>query len=287
MDFEKPLDPLNTPTEVDPQPVPEKPKNDVTEGYAQPAELSPVLVISRVTFNYVVIALTFLVLGGIIGTVLTNRNAQSNRELISEAVAAALEARGGSVSTAPSLDDPNSRFTVSAEGDPALGPEDAPIVMIEFSDFNCQFCRRFADETLNPLLETYGDQVRFIYRDYPILSNSSVLAALAGECVHEQGKFWDFHNLIFSQQVTLDEETLTALAGQVGVNVDEFSTCLSDQKHLEEVRADYVEGQSLGIRGTPMFFINGRPLSGALPYEQFATIIEQELAAANQPAEAS
>ncbi|MBZ0286532.1 MAG: thioredoxin domain-containing protein [Anaerolineae bacterium] len=279
MEVEKPLA-----QPAEPESAPEKPKND---DHVEPVEASPVLVIPRVAFNYAVIAVVFLVIGGFIGAMITQREAQSTREVISEAVAAALEARADTVAAAPSLDDPNSRFTVAADSDPAQGPEDAQVVMVEFSDFNCTYCRRFASETLQPLLDEYGDRIRFVYRDYPILTNTSVLASLAGECLNEQGKFWEFHNVVFSQQISLDEETLKGLAGDVGADVDAFATCLTEQRHLEEVRADYVDGQSLGIRGTPMFFINGRPLSGALPYEQFATIIEQELAAAEQPAEAS
>lgn len=268
MELEKPLDPSGIPTE--------------TSSERAAPELSPVIVIPRVVFNYVVIAVTFLIVGVAVGTLLANRSAQGTRELVSEAVAAALEARTDlTASSGPSLEDSSSRFTnVTADDDPALGPEDALVTMIEFGDFNCQYCRRFTQETLDPLLKQYGDRIRFVYRDYPILADSSVMASLAGECLQEQDKFWEFHDLVYSEQLVLDTATLNALAEEVDADTDAFSTCLEEQTHFDEVRADYVTGQQLGIRGTPMFFINGRPVSGAQQMQVFIDIIEEELAAA-------
>ena len=282
MELEKPLDSTGMSTET-----PSELPNATINNPSGDNELSPVIVIPRVTFNYAVIAMTFLLVGVVVGTLLTNRSAQSTQELISEAVAAALEAQGvtGAVSTGPSLDNPNSRFTVTADDDPALGPEDAKVTIIEFGDFNCQYCRRFAQDTLEPLLAQYKDRVRFVYRDYPILADSSVTAALAAECLKEQDKFWEFHDLVYSDQIVLDENMLVTLADEVGANAEEFSSCLAEQRYFTEVRADYLAGQQLGIRGTPMFFINGRPVSGAQQMQVFIDIIEEELAAAEQATE--
>jgi protein-disulfide isomerase len=277
---------------------PEADKGDtLTEEWSAPSatvteDSSAVLVIPRVVFNYVVIAGVFLILGVAIGVLWANNSAASNRALIEQSVAAAVEAQAELIaaSTAPSLDDPNSRFTVSADDDPFIGPEDAPIVIIEFSDFNCGYCKRFFTNTLQPILDTYGDSVRFTYRDYPILSESSLTAALAAQCANEQGKFWEFHNILFDNQGDFGRDALVRMAGEVGADTDTFAACLDDQKYMDEVVADYRDAQRIGIRGTPAFFINGRPISGAQGYQVFADIIEQELEAASavdQPDETS
>jgi protein-disulfide isomerase len=259
----------------------QQPAEQPTQDTPTPAELAPVLVISREAFNYVVIAITFLIVGIAIGTLLANRAAESNRELISEAVAAALDARGtGAVATADPLEDSNNRFTVSADDDPFIGPEDAKVTVVEFGDYNCQYCRRFATETMQPLVEQYGDRVRFVYRDFPILADSSVLASLAAECLHEQDKFWRFHDMVFASQLGIDQISLTAMAEEVGADMEEFSTCVSERRHFEEIRADYFAGQALGVRATPIFFVNGRPISGAQDISVFQKIIDEELAAA-------
>jgi protein-disulfide isomerase len=235
------------------------------------------------------IAATFLIVGIVVGIVLANSSNATNKTLIEQSVAAAMDAQADLIaaSRGPSLDDPNSRFTVSADDDPFLGPEDAPVVVVEFSDFNCTFCKRFASTTLQPLIDAYGDRVRFTYRDYPILAESSLTAALAAQCVNDQGqdKFWEYHNLLFSHQDGFSRESLITLAEQVGVDIDTFTTCLDEQTHLNEVVNDYREGQMLGIRGTPAFFVNGRPISGAQQYQVFASMIEEELETAQQNTE--
>lgn len=273
------------------EPAPEE-REILADEFTAAQPLSPVLVIPRALFNYVIIAVVFLILGVAIGVLWANNNAASNKTLIQQSVAAAIEAQGDLIASAraPSLEDPNSRFTVSADGDPFIGPADAPIVIVEFSDFNCGFCKRFVDNTLQSILNNYGDQVRFIYRDYPILAESSLTAALAGECANEQGKFWDFHHALFANQGNFSRDSLVRMAEEVGADTTIFASCLDDQKYMDEVVADYRDAQRIGIRGTPAFFINGRPISGAQAYQVFADIIEQELEAAsatNQPGETS
>jgi len=246
-----------------------------------PQETSTVMVIPRVMFNYFVIAVVFMILGVAIGVLWANNNAASNKTLIDQSVAAAIEAQGDSVasSVAPSLDDPNSRFTVSADDDPFIGADDAPVVIVEFGDFNCGFCKRFNDNTMQPILEAYGDKIRFTYRDFPILAESSLTAALAAQCANEQEKFWPFHDLLFANQGDFSRDSLVRMAGEVGADTTVFASCLDDQKYMDEVVNDYREAQRIGVRGTPAFFINGRPISGAQGYQVFADIIEQEIEA--------
>jgi len=172
------------------------------------------------------------------------------------------------------------RVEVSADDDPAWGPEDAPITIIEFSDFQCPFCARFRQQVYDRLKETYGDKIRFVYRDFPLvqLHPNAVPAAIAANCAAEQGKYWEYHDLLFLGGRELNRDTFVTYADELGLDVDEFSRCLDDQeRHLDEIQKDFDDGVAAGVRGTPTFFINGIPLVGAQPFENFKAIIEQEL----------
>ena len=169
------------------------------------------------------------------------------------------------------------RFQVSPDDDPALGPVDAPVVVIEFSDYQCQFCGQFARETLHPLLGLYPDQIRFVYRDFVIYGPVSYQAALSAECANDQGAFWLYHDRLFEQQNNLGATFFFAMAKQLNLDTQQFARCVSDPAVEDEVKADTAEGQALGIRGTPTFYINGRILVGAQPLEAFAAVIDEEL----------
>ena len=253
-------------------------------------EESPVVTLPRSSFNTIIVAGVFLVLGFILGMVITQQQmngvSPATRAVINESVAAAMDSQRAIIAEAvsqarpPSLDDPTSRFTVGVQDDPYLGAELPVVEIIEFSDFNCSYCARWANDTLGQIIDNYGDRVRVYYRDYPILSDSSVTAALAAQCANEQGEFWEYHNLLFSNQGRFGRDQLVSYADQLSLNVDDFAACLDEQRYMESVAADYREAQGLGIRGTPAFFINGRPISGAQPYAVFSRIIEEDLAAA-------
>ncbi len=242
-----------------------------------------VLVIRRTTLNYIVIAVAFFALGVIITLLATKSlvaaNVTDNQQLIEQAVAAALGVRGETTTDqqAEALN-PNARVEVNADDDPAHGREDASVVMIEFSDFNCPYCGSFARETLPLLRETYADQIRFVYRDLPILGDSSLQAAIAAECANEQGAFWEYHDLLFENQDNFNQEMFIGFAEELELDVDQFTTCQNDEGVRNEVIADYAEAQRLGVSGTPTFFINGRRVVGAQPYEVFQGVIDEELA---------
>lgn len=181
----------------------------------------------------------------------------------------------------PDLNDSSTRFTVSAGEVEALGPAEAGVEIVEFGDFNCGFCARFHRETLPQIRETYGEQVRIVYRDFPILGELSTQAAIAARCADAQGNFWPYHDLLFENQATLGEPGIFLnYALTLDLNPQAFSDCLAQQQPIESIAADFREAQDLGIRGTPAFFINGRPLIGAREFEAFARIIDEELAAA-------
>jgi protein-disulfide isomerase len=169
------------------------------------------------------------------------------------------------------------RFDVPLDDDPALGPEDAPIKIVEFSDFNCPYCQKWHEETFPALMGSYPDQIRFVYRDYPILTQESVNAAQAAECADEQGAFWAFHDALFSGGRDLGQDTYETYAQELGLDVEGLVACINSGRYEEEVTSDAEFASNLGISGTPTFFINGIPLVGAQPLERFAEIIDLEL----------
>jgi protein-disulfide isomerase len=168
------------------------------------------------------------------------------------------------------------RFEVSTDDDPALGPEDAPITIVEFSDFRCPYCSVFHIETFDALMAQYPDQIHFVYRDFPVVGGFE--AALAAECANEQGAFWAFHDLLFSREYpNLDNDAFAAYAERLDLDVDGLLTCVDEERYRDEIEADANYASSFGITGTPTFFINGIPLVGAQPLETFIEVIEYEL----------
>ncbi|NIS82509.1 MAG: thioredoxin domain-containing protein [Anaerolineales bacterium] len=177
----------------------------------------------------------------------------------------------------PDIGDPNTpvRLDVSVDDDPALGPEGAPVTIVEFSDFACGFCRRFYQQTLRPLLDEFPDQIRFVYRDFPVVGGFE--AAQAAECADEQGEFWEFHNLLFDGGLGLDEAAYRDYANQLGLDADALIECVNEGRYASEVEDDARYAMSLGANGTPTFFINGLPVIGAQPLSEFIRIVKGEL----------
>ncbi|MGD8822677.1 MAG: DsbA family protein [Anaerolineales bacterium] len=167
------------------------------------------------------------------------------------------------------------RFDIDLDDDPALGPEDAPIVIVEFSDFRCPYCRRFHEETFPALMEAYPDQIKFVYRDFPVVGG--VEASQASECADEQDAFWEYHDLLFSGGLELGTNAYLTYAEDLGLDMDEFNACMDEERYADEVEADARYAASLGANGTPTFFINGIPLVGAQPLVNFQQIIDAEL----------
>jgi protein-disulfide isomerase len=185
------------------------------------------------------------------------------------------------LSPAPAQPSPTAGIVqVSADDDPALGPQDAPVLIVEFSDFQCGYCARFATETLNQILDTYGDQVRFVYRDFPLNSIHTYAqkAAEATECAFEQGKYWEYSDLLWKNQQALDVDSLKGYAQQSGLETGAFNECLDSGRYTSEVQNDLAQGQGYGVTRTPTFFINGRLLVGAKPFSDFQAMIAEELA---------
>ena len=270
--------------------VPETPPaaSPEPESYVPPAPSPAVVVISRATFNYAIIGVVCLIVGVVIGMVVYDRVSQQNQtatdELINRAVATAIASLPTQVAVA-AADDPDARVFVATDDRPSLGPADAPVVIVEFGDFHCGYCKRFNDETIKPLLETYGDRVRFVFRDYPILGSASVQAALAASCAYDQNAFWDFHDRLFADPSELTRDKFLEYAEALNLDMERFTTCYDEAENQAAVVQDYTDGQALGVSGTPTFFINGKAFIGAQPYASFAAVIDAELALNETPAE--
>ncbi|MBI2507460.1 DsbA family protein [Candidatus Woesearchaeota archaeon] len=190
---------------------------------------------------------------------------------------------GGAVRELPSI--PTGIAEVNAEDfvddDPVLGNKDAPLTIVEFSDFQCPFCARFRSETFEQIKSQYIDtgKVKLVYRDFPLTSIHPMAqkSAEAAECADDQGKFWEMHDLIFERQASLSMTSLKQWAEELGLNGNDFNKCLDSGKHASEVSKDSSDAQSAGAQGTPFFIVGNQPVSGAQPFSAFQAAIEPQL----------
>ncbi len=168
------------------------------------------------------------------------------------------------------------RQTVAAVGQ-SKGPQSAPVTIVEFSDFECPYCGR-AEPTIRRVLEEYKGKVRLVYRDFPLDGHASAQkASEAALCASDQGKYWEMHELLFANQEALAVPQLKTYAGQLGLDQGKFDGCLDSGAKAKEVADSKQAGAEAGVSATPAFFINGRPISGAQPYDIFKKLIELEL----------
>ena len=176
----------------------------------------------------------------------------------------------------------------TADDDPVLGNADAPVTLIEFSDFQCPFCRKLWKETLPEIKKNYIDtgKAKLVYRDFPLsaIHPAAQAAAEAGECADDQGRFWEMHDKIYAEQdkkgqgtVQFEIADLKKWAAQIGLNISDFNNCLDSNKYKEEVEKDMADGQASGVTGTPGTFVNGKLIKGAVPYSTFSQEIEAAL----------
>jgi protein-disulfide isomerase len=180
--------------------------------------------------------------------------------------------------TESTQDSPKSKY--SADNDPVKGSKDAPVTIIEFSDFECSFCARFYSQTLPQIDENYirTGKVKLIFRDYPLgFHQYAKKAAEASECADEQDKYWEYHDKLFENRNALDIESLKQYAVDLGLDATTFNECLDSGTMASEVEKDFQDGVGYGVTGSPTFFINEVKVVGAQPYEVFEQIIEQEL----------
>jgi len=173
-----------------------------------------------------------------------------------------------------------SNVQVSVDDDAVLGNKDAPVTMVEFSDYECPFCGRHFTETYPQIKKDYIDtgKAKLVFRDFPLsFHQNAQKAAEAAECAGEQGKYYEMHDKLYSNQQALDIASLKIYAQQIGLNTAKFNDCLDSGKMAAEIKKDQTDGQSYGVQGTPAFFINGKLVSGAQPFSVFKQAIDAEI----------
>jgi protein-disulfide isomerase len=163
---------------------------------------------------------------------------------------------------------------------PGRGPEGAPVTIVEFSDYQCPFCHR-AEAVVQQVLERYPEEVRFVYRHFPLdrIHPQARPAAEAAVCAEEQGRFWEYHERLFAEGAEYDEASLARYAAEVELDLEAFQACREQDATRQRVEDDVAAGRAVGVTGTPAFFVNGIRLSGARPLQDFVALIESELEA--------
>jgi protein-disulfide isomerase len=170
------------------------------------------------------------------------------------------------------------KVPVEAKG-PARGPKEAPITIVEFSDFQCPYCVK-AEKTVVELVAAYPEKIRLVYRDFPLpIHPLAPKAAEASQCANDQGKYWEMHDKLFAVEGKLEVENLKKYARELSLDGDKFDKCLDSGEKAKVVGEHHKAGEDLGVGGTPAFFVNGRMLSGAQPLEEFKKLVDAELAA--------
>lgn len=185
---------------------------------------------------------------------------------------------------APTTPVPGQKVDIDAGKLPIQGNKDAKVTVIEFADFQCPFCKQWATTVWPSLKKDYVDtgKIKFAFRHYAFLGQESTWAAEASECANEQGKFWDYHDYLYTNQGAENsgafaKDKLIGFAGALGLNTDSFASCLNTDKYAKNVTDDLAAGQKAGVSGTPSTFVNGLIVVGAQPYETLKQLIDAEL----------
>lgn len=249
--------------------------------------------VKKSTFNGLVIGVIILVgvAAFFAGSFTSNLNSEQISEEDLDKALAKLELK--LLQNKLPTEQPSAPVKISIDDDPIFGNPDAPITIVEFSDFECPFCARFHVQTLPSLFEEYIDQgkVKLVFRDFPIQSihPNALPASVAANCANDQGKFKEMHDMIFeNQNVWNKQETVNALstfsqyAASMQLDQESFDACLTSGKHIPEIRNDLEDGRDYGVSGTPGFFIGNDEigyveLKGAQPFESFKKVIDAQL----------
>jgi len=262
-----------------------KPIAPVVEPEDVPIEQEPIIQEGTFTFKrshfYAVVTVLAFAVGILVGYVAWGYNTQTAQAI---------------VLTAPP---PEPRlYTIDTKGYPSLGPADAPIEIVEFSDYQCPYCYRWHIQVYQALLEAYPGKIKFVYRNFPLSFHQNALAsAEAALCAGDQNAYWKFHDVLFDNQASLnnqagtvlDQATYNGYAGQLGLDVTSFEECMTSHKYRQFIQDDASYAGNLpadtngeaAVGGTPTFFVNGHRLGGAYPIEYFKEIIDAELAKSN------
>lgn len=241
--------------------------------------------------NYTPILIGLLILASFLLGILTTKVQYLERATSSsQATVAGTQKQAGAVAGTQTNQpqQPPAKVEVDPGHLPVLGNKNAKVTVVEFSDFQCPFCRRLWKDTLTQLKKEYIDtgKIKFAYRHFPLSFHPAAKpSAQASECANQQGKFWEMHDKIFEEQEKQGQGTiqytvddLKKWARDLGLNVTKFNECLDSGKYAKDVSEDEAAGQKAGVQGTPATFVNGQLVSGAQPYSAFKTLIDGELA---------
>jgi protein-disulfide isomerase len=249
--------------------------------------------VKKSTFNGLIIGLIAIgiVAAFFVGSYTSNLNSNQISEKDLKEAIAKLELK--ILQNQLPTDEPKQTVNISADNDPIIGNPDAPITIIEFSDFQCPFCARFYTQTLPLIHEEYIEtgKVKLVFRDFPIQSihPNAVVASVASECANEQSKFKDMHDMLFEKQNEWNrQETVDALslfsqyATQIQLQQETFDSCLTSGKYMDEISKDLKDGKDYGVSGTPGFFVGNEQIGyveikGAQPFDSFKKIIDTQL----------
>ena len=224
----------------------------------------------RSHFYAIMVVFSFAV-GILVGYVAWGRGSTVQQAIVPQAQAPAAD---------PQANPAYTRYDIPTEGFPSLGPEDAEIVLVEFSDYQCPFCKRWYDQVYQPLLAAYPGKIRLVYRNLPLTSlhPDAMSAAVAGLCAEEQGSFWQYHDKLFSDEYGLGRSAYTRYATDLELDTAAFESCLDSGKFDQFIQEDMDFSLNLGVRSTPTFFVNGLAVVGAQPLDVFKQVIDKELA---------
>jgi protein-disulfide isomerase len=183
---------------------------------------------------------------------------------------------GGSSDSEPARH-ASSQDSQAAADHPQRGGDNAPVTIVEYSDFQCPYCRQ-AESSLRQVLKKYGDRVRLVYMDFPLSFHQHAMdAAIAARCADEQGQFWAYHDALFENPSELSTPALKTVAAQLGLDRASFDACLDEHKYESAVVADRTQGELAGAHGTPYFIVDGHSMSGAQPPSAFESVIDRDL----------
>ena len=271
-------------------PMPTKKTKKVNEPIFEPVidsdfENEPVqtveedMVMFKRSHFYSVLTVLAFAAGVLLGYVVWGMGSTENVAVVTQSPPTAAQAEGPVVEAPVTSEPEYVRYDVESDGSYAVGPEDAPITIIEFSDYQCPFCRRWHQEVYQPLLAAYPGKIKLVYRHLPLTSihPDAFPAAEASMCAGEQNAFWQYHEKLFAGD-QLGSAAYTQYAQELGLDMTTFEACINEHKYQQVVQADSDFAINLGVRSTPTFFINGLAVVGAQPLDVFKQVIDKELA---------